>query len=181
MRYEIDQSGKIEDTARNSVLAYSNSHAGAIILISKDKRRLQERFRRCGIPRLYVDYVFSSLLVLLIKPLVQNDVRKFIVDIEYPGHTTIIGKHVQKLVPITIEWKLIGKGSKAHDVAYKALKKKCVVGKRAPLEDVWRVANKIAGGYLNAGLSPANRHPAPASARSVSHSLKKSRKRRGRE
>ena len=72
-KYELDQSGKIEDTARKTVLAFSNDHLGAITLSAKDKRRLQELFREIGAPKLFIYYVFSALIILLLK---QNFTQK---------------------------------------------------------------------------------------------------------
>ena len=161
MSYEIDQSGKIEDTARNTVLAYSNNNKGAVIMIAKDKRKIQERFRKCGIPKLFIDYTFAALLVLLLKPL--KTVTQVTVDIEYPKHTELIGKLVNKIIPIHIIWKYIGKSSRAHDTGYKVYKGKLDLGKKVSIGEIWGVIIKTAGGYLNTGLSPANRYSAPAS------------------
>ena len=51
MGIEVDQSGKIEATSRLAVLAFSNDKSGAVLLSAKDKRRLQERFRKIGTSR----------------------------------------------------------------------------------------------------------------------------------
>src|SRR3989344_5097556 len=158
MKVEVDQSGKIEDTSKLTVLAFSNDKTGAIILSAKDKRRLQEKFREVGAPRLFVDYVFSSLLILLLKSLKST---KVVVDLEYPGHTEINESLVKLKVDVDIEWRSIGKSSKAHDIAYKVYCGKLKIGKRVKAEQIWRLSKKITGGYLKTGLSPANRYSAP--------------------
>jgi len=62
MTYQIDQSGKIEQTEKYTVLALSNENHFAVILSAKNKRRLQEMFRILGAPRLFIDYVFAALV-----------------------------------------------------------------------------------------------------------------------
>ncbi len=177
MTYYIDQSGKIEDTAKDTVLAAVNNSDTAVILSAKDKRRLQEKFRRLGKPQLFVDVVFSAVLHFLVKSLTRRG--RICVDLEYPGHTKVIEKMVNQLADknVSLEWVLVGKSSRAHDVAYKVFKKKLKIGKKLSAVEIWNEVKKIAGGRLNAGLSPANRRSAPAD----THILpRKSRKSRGR-
>lgn len=161
MNYQIDQSGKVEQTNKDTVVAFSNSKVGAVILSKKEKRHLQEHFRRIGMPSIFVDATFTILIFLLIKNIPN---RKWIVDIEYPGHTKTIEKMYDSLSNKSIDfhWKLVGKSSPAHDMAYKVYTGKLKVGKRVTAEEIWKLAKKIAGGYLKTGLSPANRHSAPA-------------------
>ena len=178
MTYFIDQSGKIEDTAKDTVLAAVNENDTAVILSAKDKRRLQENFRILGKPQLFVDAVFAAVLHFLVKKLTRRG--RICVDIEYPGHTKIIEKIVNQLADkdVGLEWVLVGKSSRAHDVAYKVFKKKLKMGKKLTAVEIWNQANKIAGGRLNAGLSPANRRSAPAADRTIAELRKKSRRKR---
>ena len=164
MKIYIDQSGKVEDTAKHTILACVNSEIKTIFLSAKDKRRLQEVFRRIGSPQLFVDYVFAALLILLLKPL---KISKVTVDLEYPGHTKIISALVTKEIELEIDWKCIGKTSKAHDIAYKVFVGKLAIGKRSNTNEVFRVIKKITGGYLKTGLSPVNRYSAPANKRRI--------------
>lgn len=167
MKYQIDQSGKIEQTDKNTVLGAVNGQTYAIILQAKDKRRLQEIFRRLGTPQIFIDTVFATCLYLLIKQLPKTNKAK--VDIEYPGHTKIIDNFIKRLSndKIIVEWIRVGKSSKAHDIAYKVYRGKLKIGKRLTTETVWKEAKKIAGGYLKTGLSPANRHSAPANRHNI--------------
>src|SRR3989344_1342304 len=114
MTYQIDQSGKIEETAKKTVLGMANDHSHAVILSSKAKRRLQEWFRRHGIPTLFVDITFSSLIFLLWKSSPEK-ITSITVDVEYPGHTTTISSMVDVLTEkfLVITWKHIGKHSPA--------------------------------------------------------------------
>ena len=172
MSIEVDQSGKVEDTSKSTVLAFSNDKTGAVILMARDKRRLQEMFRRIGAPRLYVDYVFSTLVIVLLRRL---SCGKVTIDLEYPGHTKIISSLITTKLNIDIEWKSIGKRSPAHDLAYKAFSKKLKAVRKVSAKDIWKLAQKITGGYLKTGLKPANRYSAPVTNFSIAKRKSKSR------
>lgn len=171
-KYELDQSGKIEDTARNTVLAFSNDHFGAITLSAKEKRKLQELFREIGAPKLFIYYVFSALIILLLK---SQKISKIIIDIEYRGHEKTIESLVTKELKSEIEWKEIGKNSKAHNIAYKVFSNKLKLGRTASAKEVWNLSKKITGGRLKVGLSPTNRHSAPVSKLIITKRRNKSR------
>ena len=174
MSLQIDQSGKIEETATSSVLGASNLIKASVYISGREKRKLQERFRRIGKPRLFRNMVFSSLLYFLVKRLDGS----LVVDIEYAGHT----REIEYLVKLylgknaNLTWKLIGKSSPAHDLAYKIK-----IGKIKPdtiitAENVINLITKKAGGYLKIGLSPTNRYSGPGSVRkSIPKKHKKSR------
>lgn len=170
--YQVDQSGKIEQTNKTTVLAVANGQPKAVILSAKDKRRLQELFRKNAKPQLFIDAVFAVLLYFLIKEL--DGAGKIEVDTEYPGHTKIIERMLKQLTskePI-IRWVLVGKTSKVHDIGYKIYKKKLRVGKVMKFADIANLAIKIAGGHLNTGLSPANRRSAPANTKTIARKRK---------
>jgi len=173
MVYEIDQSGKIEQTERDTVLAAVNSKEYSVIVIAKDKRRLQESFRLAGKPEIFIYAVFAAILTKLIKLLASKNV---IIDKEYSGQTKIIEKMIKNLdKKITITWKTIGKKSLAHELAYKTFKGKQRANKRLTYEEIWPKAIKIAGGCLNSTTLRENRHSAPAYKKIISQKTKKSR------
>jgi len=174
MKYQIDQSGKIEQTEKPTVLAAANGKAYAVILPAKEKRRLQEIFRKSGKPLLFIDAVFAVLLWNLIHEISLKTIE---VDTEYPGHTEIIQKMLQKLSTLetSLKWVRVGKASKVHDIAYKIYKGKLKIGKIVHARNIEALAIKIAGGRLNTGLSPASRRSGPASKIIVAKRHKKSR------
>lgn len=96
MKYQIDQSGKIEQTNKDSVIAYSNSSKAAILIPRKLKRRLQEVFRLHGFTSLFIYYLFSVGIYYLIEPLKQPE--DITVDLEYPGKDKIISQFVFGLI-----------------------------------------------------------------------------------
>ena len=125
MRIEIDQSGKIENTSTNTVIAFSNSRFKSISINAKDKREIQKFFRRIGKPRMFIYRVFAILVFLLIKDDLK-DIQQIIIDREYPGHSPLIKNFLlsdlRKIEPgfskRNIAFQEIGKKSRAHFLAY---------------------------------------------------------------
>lgn len=66
MVIEIDQSEKIEYTHKNTVVAFSNGISGSIIIKSKEKRKIQEIFRKAGKPKIFVYDLFAALIFILL-------------------------------------------------------------------------------------------------------------------
>jgi len=50
MKIEIDQSRKVEDTNRLTIVAYSNGKAKSLMITARDKKSLQSLFRRIKHP-----------------------------------------------------------------------------------------------------------------------------------
>lgn len=184
MSYQIDQSGKIENTAKKTVLAWSNDTCGAVILSAKNKRRLQESFRAIGAPRLFIEYVFAALLVMLLKSCPATLVT---IDLEYPKSNKIIESLIKPFITSMIRWKSIGKQSRAHDIAYKVYRGKLNIGSSISGEEVWKIVKisgvflkEKTGGRLKIGLSPTNRRSAPASVKSLTKAFFKVKQKKDR-
>ena len=96
MKIQIDQSGKIEDTARNTVIAYSNDKQKAILITRKTKRQMQETFRLCGAIRLFIYFTFAIGIYYLIEDLRGSSI--IIIDLEYYGKDKIITRIINKLL-----------------------------------------------------------------------------------
>lgn len=122
MSYQVDQSGKIEQTNKNTVICLSNSTHATIILKAKDKRELQVIYRAAGKPRVFPVQVFSALTYLLIE---KAGIKEGVVyiDKEYPGHEDIIKSYVTQLITKrgknkmdaeNTRFTLVGKTSNAH-------------------------------------------------------------------
>lgn len=124
MKIEIDQSGHVEYTATNTVVA--DSLGSSLLIKSSDKRIIQDVYRSAGKPRLFVPEIFALLLAVLIKTSFQP-IHEYIVDLEYPGKTNLIKGLILKfsqriavpLKPEQIKFALIGKKSLAHLAAHK--------------------------------------------------------------
>jgi len=145
MKIEIDQSGKIEDTAKDTVLCLSNKTWHAVVIPSTVKRQLQERFRRHGQIRNFILFTFCSGLVELFR--ISKPKTKVIIDREYmgkePAITNIINKMFKntKSLPVFEFWS-IGKHSNAHKfankVAVKEEKPTLVLCEKAVLKNIKR-------------------------------------------
>lgn len=132
MAYQIDQSGKIEQTSKMTVIAISNSKQASIILKAKDKRDLQDIYRQAGKPKVFSLQVFSALTYLLLEK-AKIETGIIYVDKEYPGHEDIIKSYINQLIkkrdkinlaPENIRFCLVGKTSNVHLYGYKKFKQK---------------------------------------------------------
>lgn len=142
MRIEIDQSGKIEETHRDTILAYSNDSAYSVRITAKTKRKLQEAFRRAGKPRDYIIGVFSAVIYLLVRRKVRT-LPEIVIDVEYPGHeglvTSILRSKFEKqgvIPPPDILISSIGKRSKAHVRALQTFQKKLKADAVLPYDEI---------------------------------------------
>ncbi len=135
MIIEIDQSGKIEETAKDTVIAFADNAKKttyrSILLPKREKRKLQRFFRDIGIPHSYNYQVFATLVFLIIRPYLHR-LDRVIIDTEYPGKDILIRKLIvekiratyQSFDPTTVVFQQVGKGSLAHDRAYYTYTKK---------------------------------------------------------
>ena len=121
MNYHIDQSGKIEQTNKNTILCLSNDSWEAVIIKARTKRQLQEIFRRNGQIRNYVLFSFCAGLAILLNR--NKKIGKVFIDREYPGKEGIIKEILlkilikEKVIP-QIYFAQIGKRSLAHHRAH---------------------------------------------------------------
>lgn len=143
MAFQVDQSGKIEQTNKPTVIAISNSVQASIILNAKDKRELQVIYRTAEKPKVFAIQVFAALTYLLFKNVkIKN--RLVYIDKEYPGHEDIIKSYINQLIkkrreisldPENIRFTIVGKTSNVHLFGYKHYK----IGKgdfRATKDDI---------------------------------------------
>lgn len=126
MKYEIDQSGRIEETKRHTILAIaSKNYSYTIKIDSGTKRRLQTYFHKIGKPKMFGVYGFTVGLVILIKKSkIKNSV--ITIDTEYLGYEKVIKNELFKGTNQNLEFRFlsIGKKSPAHISAYTVFKKR---------------------------------------------------------
>ena len=121
MTYEIDQSGKVEDTNKLTVVAYANGKIKSVKIGSVEKQKLLAAMRTLDHPkRNYVYKIFAALIYFL---LADESVDSVVIDREYMGHEeSIIGfliyllNKTGKNIP-SIRFDYIGKSSPAHKAA----------------------------------------------------------------
>lgn len=123
MKYFIDQSGKIEQTEKNTVLACTNGANTTIFLKSTEKRKLQRIFKQSDTPRLFIPLTFAALTALLIDEVKPR--HKVIVDHEYIGHEEFIAEKIRDYLAYlgmvnqpNALFGHVGKLSRAHKLAY---------------------------------------------------------------
>lgn len=140
-KYQIDQSGKIEQTNINTVVALTNNRNFSIILRRKDKRVLEKTFKETGKGKSYPYLVFAALLAIILR--IANIKNQVVVDREYMGHENTIRERALHFLDILgnkseiiIEFGHVGKLSKAHDYAAKVGSKKVNPDKIVSLDEV---------------------------------------------
>lgn len=129
-KIEIDQSGRIEETNRDTILAFSNGKSYSIKISAKIKRQLLEQFRLLGKPKLFALRTFSAGLYLLIDGTSANG-SDIIIDVEYPGNNHLIVdmmkemfvKNNKNFEKVNLSFSSIGKKSRAHNLAISVFRK----------------------------------------------------------
>ena len=119
MKYQIDQSGKIENTNVMTVLAICNHIVHTVVIPAKVKRQFQEICRQNGLTRLYVYILFSYGVYTLLLQL--KNTSQVIIDTEYPGKERLINRMVEALMGktnIDIKFARIGNKPKVHYAAH---------------------------------------------------------------
>lgn len=181
MNYQIDQSGKIEQTNKNTVIAYSNGKKYAVLIHARLKRQIQEIFRLHGFTALFIYYLFSVGVFYLLKSVREKS--EIIIDTEYPGKDKIIKQFITNLLknysqPIhEISFARIGNRPPAHYAAKDVFDKKVKANRILSLEDFIKAIKKT-DGRLRECLSTL----VSAQARSLGKSYhKRSKKSRGRK
>lgn len=147
MKIEIDQSGKIEDTAKPTIIAFCNHKTFSIKVTSKTKRQIFEIFRQRGKTRLFIYRTFGVLIFLLIKNYLST-ISAITIDTEYPGHEKLIKEIVLELIrkfnlnEPEITFKRIGNRPKVHYAAYNVFSGKKEEDKKVDLNEILPLAIK---------------------------------------
>lgn len=130
MTIEVDQSIKVEQTFKDTVIGIAwGKKSFACVLSRQVKRRLQKDFRREGRARLFVYRTFVAAVILTVMRSEWKYVSDVIIDVEYRGQDQKLRSiflemwsRVSKEVP-DISFREIGKRSLAHHVCYDVMKK----------------------------------------------------------
>jgi len=145
MDIEIDQSGKIENTSKNTIVAFSNNIFGSIFISAHDKREIQKIFRGAGRSKIFVYKLFAILIFIILEKHFRN-ISQIIIDDEYPGKGYLIKnflfQEISKINPNfpvhNIAIKRIGKKSRAHYVAYGAATGRKLPDRRVNIKEILR-------------------------------------------
>jgi hypothetical protein len=129
---QVDQSGKVEDTAQDTILALTNGIAFTIRIPSTVKRECITVLRRAGITgKTMYNQLFATGLFFLLKDKIQ-ELDKVIIDIEYIGREAQIKEHLVQLLRRAhgtvesqrIQFGYIGEHTAADEIARQTLHKK---------------------------------------------------------
>lgn len=127
MLYQIDQSGKVEQTNKATVVALANGHKKTVKISGSEKQKLIKIMGDLGRPhKTYIYRIFSALVYMA---LIGEPVKKFLVDTEYVGHNAEIKEALVQLfekfgqeLP-EINFGFVGKKSPAHKAGINVFRK----------------------------------------------------------
>jgi len=129
MVYEVDQSGRVEETNRATIIAIANKVNSFTVKISASEKRLVFSKIKSKETKVTKARIFALLLhVAIIKS--RLNITRLIIDIEYPGYEDLIQNLACQRLDnneLVLEFKKIGKSSEAHFKAYGVF-----IGKRKP-------------------------------------------------
>jgi hypothetical protein len=147
MRVEVDQSGRIDQTDRPTVLALANGKKYSICISATTKRECLHQLRQkwrgvTPTPNLYV-LVFATSLYLLLKSHISH-LTQVVIDTELPGHEGTIKDHLLnlcwrsglKITAEVISFRQIGKKSPAHDAAIQVFRGKVQPNQKVSVKDL---------------------------------------------
>ncbi len=127
MKYQIDQSIKIENTNKTTYVCLANGQILVSSISSKDKKELKLYFRELEKLLIFKLFTFSVLCVRII---IQAKAESVTIDTEYSGHERQIKSFIFQMFKMEnfkepiISFSQIGKKSPAHKGAYAAFKGK---------------------------------------------------------
>ena len=135
MRVEVDQSGRVDETNKPTVLALANGMSFTIRLSGRAKREilsdLRRRRKRKPVQKTLYILIFATLVYLLLKEHIEK-LSTVVIDTELMGHEGDIKAHIVNLFlrhgkevkPDVFQFRQIGKKSPAHALAIKVFRGK---------------------------------------------------------
>src|SRR3989344_22848 len=149
MKIEIDQSGKIEDTQHDTVMAFANGRSRSVRMTGKTKRRLQEIYRQVGKPNLFVINTFCVAIFLLFKEDL-NKLPEIVIDEEYSCYEELIEKILREMInqkcDPNIVFERVGKSSSAHIVAVETFRRRRKADEILTFQRIYRESFRIENG-----------------------------------
>jgi len=146
MRIEINQSIKIEQTNKDTIIGLSNKTTFTILINRRTKRKLQEEFRKQGKPRLFVYRTFIAGVILAFRYAKIKNLFKIVIDEEYYGKDKMLKSMFLEMwsrffreIP-EVSFEKIGKKSKVHNVCYLVMKGRNKADKVIGFEELRRLA-----------------------------------------
>jgi hypothetical protein len=129
---EVDQSGRVEYTAEDTVLAFANGMQFSVLITSVTKRVCVRALREAGLGgnTLYTQ-LFATCLFFLLRNYI-HELSTVIVDIEFIGKDSQIKEHLYTLLGRVgqtpereqVQFRRVGKKSPAHELAINTLRRR---------------------------------------------------------
>ncbi len=148
MKIEINQSIKVEQTDKDTIIGLANEETLTVLINRKIKRKLQEEFRKQGKPRLFVYRTFIAWTKLAFRYAKIRNISKIVIDEEYYGKDKMLKSMFLEMwsryfteVP-EISFEKIGKKSKVHEICYLTMKRKYKPNKIINFEEIRRLVLK---------------------------------------
>lgn len=143
MKIYIDQSGKIENTNKHTILALSNDQKCSVLIPAKIKRQLLEIFRMKGNKKRFIFRTFAAGIFILLKYAKLNN-KEIVIDMEYPGRDKQIKIFLETMtskdaMSFEFVFQRIGKKSDAHHIAYQTNKKRLQANKIVNLKEIRQI------------------------------------------
>ena len=146
MEVEINQSNKIEQTSKDTIIGVVDDKTFTILIGAKIKRKLQEEFRKQGKPRLFVYRTFIGSVVLALKSAQFKNLSKVVIDEEYYGKDKMLKSMFLEMwsrffseIP-GVSFEKIGRKSKVHNVCYLTMKGKHKPDRIIEFEEIKRLS-----------------------------------------
>lgn len=128
MVVEVDQSGRVEDLAMGTAVAFSNGSNGAVYISAGEKRQIVYLLKRNPHYSLNFAALFFAILVFIV--LENKEFPKIVIDEEYSGKEEFIKDVIVKYCKRfggkapSVNFGNIGKLAPAHRLAWKVHKLK---------------------------------------------------------
>ena len=147
MQADIDQSGRIEETHRPTVIALANGVSYSVRMPAREKRRLLAELKRLRPQRSATRHhvlVFSTLVFYVIREY-ADVLQGVIIDQEYTGYEASIKEHILNLcyrydirLRCEIMFQRVGKKSPSHDLAIRVYRGKVKADRTITSQEVLR-------------------------------------------
>lgn len=147
MTYEVDQSGKVEQTNLDTILVLTNDKCFSVVLRKKDKRIVYEWFKTKKIGKRFQYEIFSLLIAVLLR--ISKPKNTVHVDTEYQGYENVILERVSYFLKSLnapnyhIKFCYVGKSSKSHLFASKIVSKKKKPTKIISLREIKKIGTQF--------------------------------------
>ena len=125
MKYQIDQSGKLEQLNTHTVVAFSNDTSGVVVLKTATKRVIISKLRKSIIPQKDILPIWFAIVIFILTKNIPSH-AVLVIDEEYTGKEAIIEETLNKLFNKrylkgwkgSVRFKNVGKSSPAHQLAW---------------------------------------------------------------